>query len=80
MREKIARLYGKLILVKNLFSNLTCFALPIIFCLQSFLNMQLYEKALDLFEDDQSTSVSFVSDLLSTVLLLKLQVHKTVVL
>lgn len=27
-------------------------------CLQAFLNMQLYEKALDLFEDDQSTSVS----------------------
>ncbi|TQD99201.1 hypothetical protein C1H46_015211 [Malus baccata] len=32
----------------------------------SFLNMQLYEKALDLFEDDQSTSVIFHRHLLRT--------------
>ena len=34
----------------------------IYFFWQSFLNMQLYERALDLFEDDQSTSVSFLND------------------
>ena len=28
------------------------------FSMQSFINLQLYEKALDLFEDDQSISVS----------------------
>ncbi|CAN6559679.1 unnamed protein product [Malus baccata var. baccata] len=33
---------------------------------ESFLNMQLYEKALDLFEDDQSTSVIFHRHLLRT--------------
>ncbi|XP_022729984.1 E3 UFM1-protein ligase 1 homolog [Durio zibethinus] len=34
---------------------------------ESFLNMQLYEKALDLFEDDQSTSVTLHRHLLRTV-------------
>ncbi|KAG5565171.1 hypothetical protein RHGRI_001162 [Rhododendron griersonianum] len=34
--------------------------------MQSFLNMQLYEKALDLFEDDQSTSVILYRHLLRT--------------
>ncbi|XVE59187.1 hypothetical protein DITRI_Ditri05aG0025200 [Diplodiscus trichospermus] len=33
---------------------------------ESFLNMQLYEKALDLFEDDQSTSVTLHRHLLRT--------------
>ncbi|XP_057480283.1 E3 UFM1-protein ligase 1 homolog [Actinidia eriantha] len=33
---------------------------------ESFLNMQLYEKALDLFEDDQSTSVTLHKHLLRT--------------
>lgn len=49
-----------------LFKNYECITLlnyklsHCIFCFwQSFLNMQLYEKALDLFEDDQSTSVRF---------------------
>lgn len=36
------------------------------FLLQSFLNMQLYEKALDLFEDEPSTSVSFSAPLPSS--------------
>ncbi|OMO67640.1 E3 UFM1-protein ligase 1 [Corchorus capsularis] len=34
---------------------------------ESFLNMQLYEKALDLFEDDQSTSVTLHRHLLRTI-------------
>ncbi|XVF46451.1 hypothetical protein PTKIN_Ptkin03bG0027600 [Pterospermum kingtungense] len=34
---------------------------------ESFLNLQLYEKALDLFEDDQSTSVTLHRHLLRTV-------------
>ncbi|KAJ9188941.1 hypothetical protein P3X46_000290 [Hevea brasiliensis] len=34
---------------------------------ESFLNMQLYEKALDLFEDDQSTSVVLHRHLLRTI-------------
>lgn len=67
----MAKFYGTMMLVKYIFfSHLTCYALPIIFGLQYFLNMQLYEKALDLFEDDQSTSVSFPFNLLSIGLLL----------
>nr|GMD22587.1 E3 UFM1-protein ligase 1 homolog [Ipomoea batatas] len=49
---------------------------------ESFLNMQLYEKALDLFEDDQSTSILLHKHLLRTTgtfmvdtLLLNLDVH-----
>ncbi|XVF20139.1 hypothetical protein REPUB_Repub11eG0172800 [Reevesia pubescens] len=34
---------------------------------ESFLNMQLYEKAIDLFEDDQSTSVTLHRHLLRTI-------------
>ncbi|XP_057954864.1 E3 UFM1-protein ligase 1 homolog [Malania oleifera] len=49
---------------------------------ESFLNMQLYEKALDLFEDDQSTSVILHRHLLRTtatsivdMLLFNLDIH-----
>ncbi|XP_058199638.1 E3 UFM1-protein ligase 1 homolog [Rhododendron vialii] len=49
---------------------------------ESFLNMQLYEKALDLFEDDQSTSVILHRHLLRTTatsiadtVLLNLDIH-----
>ncbi|CAH9075065.1 unnamed protein product [Cuscuta europaea] len=49
---------------------------------ESFLNMQLYEKALDLFEDDQSTSIILHKHLLRTtgtyivdILLFNLDVH-----
>ncbi|XVF05585.1 hypothetical protein REPUB_Repub05bG0185300 [Reevesia pubescens] len=49
---------------------------------ESFLNMQLYEKALDLFEDDQSTSVTLHRHLLRTfatsiadVLFFNLDIH-----
>ncbi|KAF8397566.1 hypothetical protein HHK36_016486 [Tetracentron sinense] len=49
---------------------------------EAFLNMQLYEKALDLFEDDQSTSVILHRHLLRTtatsivdMLLLNLDIH-----
>lgn len=45
---------SSLVLLICIFLNLVC----VFASWQSFLNMQLYEKALDLFEDDQSTSVS----------------------
>lgn len=51
--------------------SILCPYFYLIFFWQSFLNMQLYEKALELFEDDQSTSVSTFSPFCKLFLLLK---------